>query len=99
MRPLARSRRNGQHVDPGMGDEHRVFPLRREAAVARLDGPLVGHRADIAASGVDHRLAREDHTRLQLDAGAWSTVMEDLRILVEGRADSVPAVLPHDAVT
>ncbi|CAJ6303506.1 Uncharacterised protein [Burkholderia pseudomallei] len=75
-----------------------MLPLRGQAAVAGLDGPLVGHRADVALAGVDHRLDREDHARLELDARARAPVVDDLRVLVEHRADAVTAVFAHDAV-
>src|SRR5690606_12435492 len=49
-----------------------------------------------ALSRVDHRLDGERHARDELDAGAGLAVVQDLRILVEDAADSVPAIFPHD---
>jgi hypothetical protein len=57
------------------------------------DGPAVGHGADRCFAGVDHRLDGEHHAGLESDAGIWATVVKDLRLFVEFRADAVPTKL------
>src|SRR5690348_18446919 len=60
------------------------------------DRPAIGETADLRAPGVDHRLDREDHSRLQLEPGPGTAVVQDLRVLVEAVADPVPAELADD---
>ena len=88
--------RERHHFVAGLGDEHRVLPLRRERAVARDDGPAVAGFADVALAGVDHRLDRERHAGLQLVERAGLAVVQHLRVLVEALADAVAAELAHD---
>ena len=64
----ARRRTASAPRSPSGGDEHRVLPLRGQRMVGGDDRPAVGERADAGAAGVDHRLDREDHAGLQLDA-------------------------------
>src|SRR5258705_3404669 len=64
--------------------------------VRRDDGPAVGERAYGSAAGIDHRLDREDHPGLQLEPGARTAVVDDLRLLVELPADPVATELAND---
>src|SRR5438034_79149 len=92
-------RRSGgkrQHFVSGVGDQHGVLPLRGQAVIRSDDGPTVGEAAYARATGVDHRLDREHHARLQLEPGARTAVMQHLRFLVELSPDTVPAELAHD---
>src|SRR5712692_9774893 len=93
-----RARRNRQNLVPCRGDQHRVFPLRREAVVLGDDGPAVGKLADRQLAGVDHRLDRESHSRLKASARSRAPVMQNLRLFVELAPDSMAAELAHHAV-
>src|SRR6266571_2258661 len=93
-----RARRNRQNLVPCRGDQHRVFPLRREAVVLGDDGPAVGKLADRRLAGVDHRLDRESHSRLKASARSRTPVMQNLRLFVELAPDSMAAEFAHHAV-
>lgn len=69
-----------------------MLPLRGQLAVLGDRGPAVAEQAGLRAALVDHRLDGEDHAFLQLDAGTRTTVVEDLRLLVEHLADAMAAV-------
>ena len=60
------------------------------------DRPAVGQLANLAASGVQHRLDGEDHAGLQLGTGAGTPVVQHLGIFMEVAADAVAAELAHD---
>jgi hypothetical protein len=90
---------NGQHLVPVVGDDHRMFPLRRQRAVARDDSPAVRQFGYGGAAGIHHRLDGEDHAGLQFHAGAGFAVVEHLRILVELATDAVTAEFPHHRKT
>ena len=55
-----------------------------------VDGPVVAAHPDLGRAGVDHRLDREHHARLQLRARARLAEVGDLRVLVHVAADAVP---------
>ena len=59
------------------------------------DGPAVGQLGDGGLAGVDHRLDREDHAGLELDAGTGLAVMKHLGVFVEVGADAVAAEFTH----
>src|SRR5688572_10660135 len=80
------------------GDRDGVLPLRRQAVVLGDDGPAVGQLADAGLAGVDHRLDREGHARLERHAGAGAPVVQDLRLLVELAADAVAAEFAHHRI-
>src|SRR5690606_21474187 len=91
------ARRPGEHLVAGLGDQHRVLPLRRERAVARDDGPAVAHFLDLAPTGVDHGLDGEGRAGLELFERARAAVVQHLRVFVEALADAVAAELAHHA--
>src|SRR6202158_3163378 len=82
---------NRQHLVAVVGDQHGMFPLRGEAVVGGHDGPAIGETANARAAGVDHRLDRENHPRLQLETRPRPAVMQDLRLLVKLATDAVTA--------
>src|SRR5205807_6369448 len=84
-----------QHLVAVVGDEHRMFPLRRKAVVGGHDGPAIGQTANAGPAGIDHRLDRENHSRLQLESRPGPPVMQNLRLLVELAADAVTAEFTH----
>src|SRR6185437_10223463 len=90
-----RAGRERQYLVALLGDEDRVLPLRREAVIGGDDRPPVGEAANGGATGVDHRLDRENHARLKFHAGAGLAVMQHLRLFVELAADAVPAEFAH----
>src|SRR6185437_3558043 len=55
--------------------------------------PAVRQHFRIGLAGVDHRLDREGHALLQLQAGAGLAVMQNLRVFVIDAADAVPTVI------
>jgi hypothetical protein len=76
-------RRKRQYFKSGLGDQDRVFPLRRQAAILGDDGPAIGQLADGGLAGIDHRLDGEDHSRLQVRPGVRACRNEHLRVFVE----------------
>src|ERR1700730_16514946 len=95
LRPVRAQR---QHVEPGVGDQHGVFPLRRQRVVLGDDGPAVGQQAHVTLARVHHRLDGEGHTRLQLEPGAGLAVVQHLRVFVIHTPDAMAAVLAHHRV-
>src|SRR5215471_4591660 len=73
-----------------------MLPLRRQRMVGGDDRPAVGERAYRRTTRVDHWLDREDHSRLQLEAGTWAAIVDDLRLFVELTADAVAAEFADD---
>src|SRR3546814_9216562 len=78
-KPLCRSgprrcvqarRARGENLAAGLGDADAMLELRRERAVARHRGPAVVEHLHRIFAGVDHRLDREEHARLEFRAGA-----------------------------
>src|SRR6267143_6504672 len=90
--------RKRQDLEAGLGDQHGVLPLCRQAMVLGDDGPAVGELADRRLAGVDHRFDREGHSRLEARAGPGASVVQNLRLFVEFSPDSMAAELAHDAV-
>ncbi len=76
----------------------RVLPLRRQRVVLGDDGPAIAEQLHVTPAGIDHRLDREGHARLELEPGARLAVVQYLRVLVEDAADAVAAVLTHDRI-
>lgn len=75
-----------------------MLPLCGETAVPGFDGPLIGHRTNVAPADVDHRLDRKDHAGFQFGSGARATIMKHLRVFMKDRADAMAAVFTHDAI-
>src|SRR5258706_12170581 len=88
---------HGQDFIAGLRYEHGVLPLRRQAVVLRHYRPAVRQLADAGAAGVDHWFDGERHARDQLQSGARTAVVQDLRLFMEFAADPVTAKFAHDA--
>src|SRR5690606_9402942 len=95
LRGCRHAGRYGQYLVAGIGDQNGMFPLRREAAIARDDGPAVGEGAYVAPPGVDHGFDGEDHARFEALARAGLAIVQHLRILVELAAHTVTTVFAH----
>ncbi len=65
--------------------EDRVLPLRRQRVVLGDTVQPSRSRRHVALAGIDHRLDREGHAGLELEAGAGLAVVQDLRVLVVDR--------------
>ena len=63
--------------------------MRRQAAVARLDGPAVGAHADLVAAEGEHRLDGQAQAGLDAAAPVARAEVGDLRLLVHLGADAV----------
>src|SRR6267143_5623740 len=90
--------RKRQDLEAGLGDQHGVLPLCRQAMVLGDDGPTVGELADRGLAGVDHRFDREGHPGLEARAGSGAPIVQHLRLFVEFTPDSMAAELAHHAV-
>src|SRR5690242_8682833 len=75
-----------------------MLELRGERAVAGYGGPAVVEHLHVGAADVDHRLDGEDHSGLELWAGARAAGVDDLGAIVEQPADAVAAEVADDAV-
>src|SRR5258706_5369537 len=76
-----------------------MFPLRRQTVVLGDDSPAVSERADVGESGIDHRLDGEGHAGLVNKPGTRTSIMQDLRLLVESASDTMTAEFAHHAVS
>jgi len=70
--------RQCQHVAALVGNQHGVLPLRRQTVILRDAGLSVAESRGWGGSGRDHGLDRENHSRLQKQAGAGLSVMQHL---------------------
>src|SRR5690348_11726035 len=81
-----------------LGDPDRMLELGGKRAVAGDGGPAVFEQLYVGPTDVDHRFHGEDHSWLQLGAGAGASGVDDLGTVMEEPADSVPAEIANDAV-
>src|SRR5579872_4886872 len=79
-------------------DGHGVLEVRRQAAIRGHDGPLISLRAYLPGAGVDHRLDRHDHARLEHRTRPRAAVVWHRRILMQARADTVAHESAHDCI-
>ena len=95
-RQRGRAGRKRHHLIACFGDQHRVLPLRRQAAVLGDDGPaVVAKLLDLAPAGVDHGLDGEHHAGLELFERAGAAIVQHLGFFVEYLANAVAAELAH----
>ena len=78
---------------------HHVFELGGQRPVLCHDGPPVGQLPGFVLAGVEHRFDGEDHSRLQRETFAATSMVQHLRFIVVDLPDPVPAVVAHDAET
>src|SRR5258706_3731400 len=90
--------RKRQDLEAGLGDQHGVLPLCRQAMVLGDDGPAVGELADRRLACVDHRFDRKGHSGLETRPGSGAPIVQHLRLFVEFTPDSMAAELAHHAV-
>ena len=83
--------REGEDLKAMGGHQDGVLPLGRQAVILCDDGPAIGKLTDFLAACVDHGLNGKGHALRQLQSGALSAVMQDLRILMEDPANAVSA--------
>lgn len=87
-----------QDLRLAVGDEQRVFVVRRQAAVRRDHGPAVVQGTDLVPADVDHRLHGDRHVLLQTRAVAGLAVVRDLGRLVQAGADTMADILAHERI-
>ena len=73
-----------------------MLPLCGESSVSGGHGPAVtGIQLGMPLTRVDHGLDRERHPFFEHHAGARTTVVQYLRLLMKYLSDAVTAVLSH----
>src|SRR5579872_1040995 len=85
-----------EHVVAVRGHRNGVFEVRRKSAVGGHHRPAVGFGSDFPGTGIDHRLDRDDHARLEYRTRARATIVGHRRVFVQARADTVTDQGAHD---
>ena len=73
-----------------------MFEVRRKASVSGDRSPPIRQHPNRRLARVHHRLDREHHTFSQPWSASGRTIVRDLRLLVERRADPGAHELPND---
>src|SRR3546814_3096121 len=71
----------------------------RQRAIASHRRPAIVQHLHVGATGVDHRLDREEHAGFQDHAGAGPPDMDDVGRVVEHAAKAVTAEIAYHAIT
>src|SRR5579864_2955390 len=97
-RPVKPTRALRKYLAAGLGDPDRMLELGGERSVPCNGGPAVVENLHVGAADVDHRLDGEDHSGLELGAGAGTSSMHHLGAVVEQASDAVTAKVTNDTV-
>lgn len=91
----------GQSEDfrPGVGSENGVFEMGGERAIGGGDSPTVRKSPGTMASGVDHRLDCQGHSRKNSIPRTTSPEVWDFRGLVHASTNTVSHHFANDAET
>src|ERR1700678_4225342 len=84
---------------PVLRNCHRMFEMRRIAAVRRYRRPVIRQHPDSRSAGIHHRLDRQDHSLLQLRPMPRCFVIPQLPILMHLGADAMTYKFPHHRKT
>src|SRR4029079_18323077 len=68
LRLVELGRREGEDFGAVLGNADGVLELRGKRAVAGYGGPSIGQHFHVRTTEIDHRLNREEHSRLEDDA-------------------------------
>ena len=83
--------RDGEDLDPIVGNADHVLELGGERAVPGHGGPAIVQDLHLRPADIHHRLDGEEHAGAQHRAFAGAAEMQDVRRLVEAPADAVAA--------
>src|SRR5262245_54469054 len=88
-----------QDHGPARLERDRVLEVGRGRTIPGADGPAVRIHGDLRPSEIEHRLDRQDHSRLKPAPPTRRPIVGDLRLLVESGPDAMTDKVSNDTIT